>query len=291
MPRSLSGLKTGDFDSLDVSGDFQHTGSTPAGFSGLACTGLVQFSGDGALQEKVTFTTNGVDQIYDGSASISVPIPPLPSADKTLTVTQGSATLGTYNPTSSSADVTINVPPVPVPKVLTLTYDPGIGVTTYDTTVARTVYIPVPQTVSLQHSSQQTVAVTETETLLFSTFGLTFTPPVTQKYLIEVQMTLQNNSATDAEQVTLSLSPSLTSVGSPLATDLIFVAKNTTQLVQYKTVITLAAGSAINIGLTLKSETEVATSDLAKVLFGGSYPDIVMVATPVQGTNVAYDDY
>ena len=71
MPRSLSGLKTGDFDTLEVSGDFQHTGSTPAGFSGLACTGLVQFSGDGALEEKVTFTTSGGSLVYDGSASIN----------------------------------------------------------------------------------------------------------------------------------------------------------------------------------------------------------------------------
>ena len=288
MPRSLSGLKTGDFDTLEVSGDFQHTGSTPAGFSGLACTGLVQFSGDGALEEKVTFTTSEGSLVYDGSASVSVTIPPLPADDKTLTVTQGSANLGTYNPTSSSADVTIAVPPFPVPEVLTLKYDPGPGSTTYDTAVARTVYIPVPQTVCLQHSAEQGVPVLETEALLFSTFGLTFTPPVTQKYLIEVQLTLQNNSTTDAEQVTLSLPSSLTSVASPLATDIIFVEKSTTQLVQYKTVITLVGGSAVNIGLALKSETEVATTDLAKVLFGGPYPDIVMAATPVQGSFVAY---
>ena len=164
MPRTLSGLKTGEFDTLEVSDLFElrgqmiHSGADAPRFAllkvgtnppdptastvlsvdgDIKCTGIV--SSDGSLLDQpLTFSrTSGTnwteDIVYDGGTALTVKIP----SPNTLTINQGSSALGTYDTT---ADATITIP------INTLTVTQGSSTLgTYDTTANSTIDIPEPE--------------------------------------------------------------------------------------------------------------------------------------------------
>ena len=161
MPRTLSGLRTGEFDTLEVSGQMIHSGDAAAQFGRLKvgdgpdeptdstvlmvdgdiqCTGIL--SSDGSLFDKpLTFSrTSGTDWTedinYDGGTAVTVKIP----TPQTLTINHGSNPLGTYDTTGNT---TIDIPEADTPHTLTITQ--GVSTLgTYNTTGDTTINIPEP---------------------------------------------------------------------------------------------------------------------------------------------------
>ena len=137
MPRSLSGVKTGEFDTLEVSdkmtandletqGVFTHTGSTPAEFDRMtvgtapANEGLLTVNGNIAcsaistsgLEAPLTFTlSDGSTTVYNGGTARSVTIPATQPTFRTLTLKHGLTTIGTFDPVGSSSPSLV-VPPL-----------------------------------------------------------------------------------------------------------------------------------------------------------------------------------
>ena len=286
MPRSLSGVRSGEFDTIEVTekmtaqdlettGRFQHTAddaNLPAEFSylnigetgdtgvrlkvfgNLEVTGATTTSG---LEAALTFKASDgtVLERYDGGSTKDFQLP-APTAPSTLTIKQGTTTLGTYDTTGSDTTITIPTPPRP--------------------TVA-----------SLTHSSDQSATVTETTTLLMSGYGLTLTPTASTSYLIEVQVFGQNSTANnDSEELTLTLTTDTESVSNHHAADTIFFAKSGKQLLKYQTVLTLVSGTH-EVGLAFHTEDDDDGNNVS-LLFGGDFPDVIMSATEVDHSSTQY---
>eukprot|EP01045_Picozoa_sp_COSAG04_P009285 COSAG04_NODE_533_length_12959_cov_8.218497_15_plen_341_part_00 len=176
MPRTLSGLRTGEFDSLEVSGQMIHSGEDAAQIRRLKvgdgpdeptdstvlmvdgdiqCTGIL--SSDGSLFDKpLTFSrTSGTDWTedinYDGGTAVTVKIPTPPDSPRLLTITQGVSILGTYNTTAIST-IDIPEPEEPdSPRLLTITQ--GVSTLgTYNTTATSTIDIPEPEEPDSPHT-------------------------------------------------------------------------------------------------------------------------------------------
>jgi len=173
MPRTLSGLRTGEFDTLEVSGQMIHSGEAAAQFRRLKvgdgpdeptdstvlmvdgdiqCTGIV--SSDGSLFDKaLTFSrTSGTDWtediVYDGGTAVTIKIPTPPDSPRLLTINHGSNPLGTYDTTGNT---TIDIPEADTPHTLTITQ--GVSTLgTYDTTVTKSIDIPEPEEPDSPHT-------------------------------------------------------------------------------------------------------------------------------------------
>jgi hypothetical protein len=201
--------------------------------------------------KKLTVTRGGNSyKSYNTLADTAIDIPVLP----TLTLKQGTATLGTY----STTDTTITVPTPPRPTMASLT-----------------------------HSSDQSATVSETTTLLMSGYGLTLTPTASTSYLIEVQVFVQNSTANNnSEELTLTLTTDTESVSNHHAADTIFFAKSGKQLLKYQTVLTLASGTH-EVGLAFHMEDDDDGNNVS-LLFGGDFPDVIMSATEVDHSSTQY---
>jgi len=313
MPRSLSGLKTGDFDTLEVSdkitaqdletqGQFTHTGptlqfatlkvgSSPAEPSnpnvmnidgGLSC-GAITTTGLGA-----GLTVNlpdGTSPVYNGGAAVAVTIPtPL-----TLTVVQGGSTLGTYDTTS---DQTITIPAPAALRTLTLkqgltnlgTFDPGGGINQNIT-----IPTPTPHTVltsTLTSATARTVNVNDAPSLVHSGFGFSLgTLPANTKVRVHVQMCVSNPTSS-TEEFFVALTTSKTS----LVTNYVrkFVKKlkpSDLKIVQFSAVLTLTGASSIGLAVDTK-DVEYGVV----VQYGGDFPDVIMTAEIVTDTTTTVAD-
>lgn len=287
MPRSLSGVRSGEFDTIEVTekmtahdletqGSFSHTGTTAPHFQKLKLgqtpdepEGSVRLVIDGdmkcsnfvttGIEKTVTFSlADGSTKTYNGSADVTLSaseMTPTPTTPSTLTITQGGATLGTYD--TSAPGPTINIPSPP----------------------------PSPIVASLTHSSDQSVAVSETPTLLMSGFGVTLTPTASTNYLIEVQLFAEESSGNN-EELTLTLTQDTSNTNAQHASHTVFFEKNVKQLISYRTVLTLSSGTH-EVGLAFNTEPDN-DSNAARLLFGGDYPDVVMSATVVNHTSTTY---
>ena len=272
MPRTLSGLKTGEFDTIDVSesisthnlqttGQFSHTGSTPAQFDTLQ----VGNDGDSGVRLTVNgniscgaMTTTGLEanlsfqhatatapssHIYNGASTRSIDF-------GKLTLTKGGATAGLYAPLSSD-NQTIDIPETPIPS----------------TAVA-----------SLTHAANQSFTVDESATLISSGFGLSLSPASSTSYLVEVQFWCENDTS-NSEVLTVSLTQSKSSASSVHDSAMVFEGKASKALIVYRKVLTLGAGSH-EVGLAFNIEDDDDGNNCL-IYYGGDYPDIVMSAQPL----------
>ena len=212
MPRTLSGLKTGEFDTLEVSDLFElrgqmiHSGADAPRFAllkvgfdppdptsttvlsvdgDIKCTGIV--SSDGSLLDQpLTFSrTSGTnwteDIVYDGGTALTVKIP----TPDTLTINHGSSTLGTYDTTANST-IDIPEPEEPdSPRTLTVQQGAAPAMNTYDTTADVTITIPKIYYDVLGGSGSWSADICYTASLLSSGFGVSLTSlPSSSKVLV-----------------------------------------------------------------------------------------------------------
>jgi hypothetical protein len=274
MPRTLSGLRTGEFDTIDVSdsintqnlqttGLFSHTGSVPAQFdkmsvgpadstdTNLVVTGAVSCGGltTAGLASSVKFQNVGsaatAAQTYDGGADRTIEF-------AKLTLSKGGQTLGPYS--VLGADQTLTIPETSIPA------------------------FPVSYHASLTNASVQSFSVDETATLISSGFGLTLTPSASTSYLVEVQCWCENDTS-NSETLTLTLTQSKTSAAAAHDSSAVFEGKGSKALVVYRKVLALSAGTH-QIGLAFNTEDDD-NGDNCLVYYGGEYPDVVMTAQPL----------
>ena len=275
MPRTLSGLKTGEFDTIDVSdsintqnlqttGQFSHTGSAPAEFDtmtvgppggsgvkltvngNIACSQMTTTGLEADLTFQHTGDTATAANTYDGGTARSIDF-------GKLTLTKGGATVGQYEPLSAS-DTTLNIPETSIPA------------------------FPVSYHASLTHASAQSFSVDETATLISSGFGITLTPATSTSYLVEVQSWCENDTS-NSETLTLTLTQSKTSAAAAHDSSAVFEGKVSKALVVYRKVLTLSAGTH-HIGLAFNTEDDD-NGDNCLIYYGGEYPDVVMTAQPL----------
>jgi hypothetical protein len=301
MPRTLSGLKTGEFDTIDVSesinthnlqttGQFSHTGSTPAEFDtmtvgpdggsgvkltvngNIACSQMTTTGLEAELTFQHTGDTATAAHTYNGGTARSIDF-------GKLTLTKGGATVGQYLPLSAS-DTTLNIPETSIPalEALTVKHRDGTANVSYDGTVARTIHIPRLQVASLTSGSTVAFNIPETAAVISSGFGITLAPAASTSYLIEVQCWCENNT-TNSETITLVLSQSKTGASPVHASHLVFEGKAAHNLVVFRKVLTLAAGTH-QVGLAFHTEDD-GDGDNCHVYYGGEYPDVVMTAHPL----------
>ena len=312
MPRSLSGLKTGDFDTLEVSdkitaqdletqGQFTHTGPTlqfttlkvgaegvldPVSpdvlriAGGVNC-GAITTTGLGA---GLTVTLpDGTSSVYNGGAAVAVTIP----SSQTLTVLQGGSTLGAYDTTT---DQTITIPAPAALRTLTLqqgaatlgTFDPGGGSN-------QSIAIPTPNTVltsTLTSATARTVNVNDAPSLVHSGFGFSLgTLPANTKVKVDVQMCVSNPTSS-TEEFFVALTTSKTS----LVTNYVrkFVKKlkpSDLKIVRFSAVLTLTGASSIGLAVDTK-DVEYGVV----VQYGGDFPDVIMTAEIVTDTTTTVAD-
>jgi hypothetical protein len=211
MPRSLSGVRSGEFDTIEVTekmtaqdletqgkitaqdletqGSFSHMGATAPLFSTLKLgpepeepQGNVRLVIDGdfkcsnlvttGIEKTVTFTlADGVTtKTYDGSADVTLTateMTPTPTTPKKLTVTRGGNSYKSYN---TLADTTINIPVLP-----TLTLKQGTATLGTYSTTDTTITVPTPIVATLTHGNTQTIDIDDNPSLVYSGYGLTLT--------------------------------------------------------------------------------------------------------------------
>ena len=273
--RSLSGLKTAEFDTLDVTdkitaqdletqGTFAHTGATPAEFdtmtvgtlgnvnSVLTINGSVLCTGD--------ITTTGLHHVLKFAAS-----------DGSL--------LATYD---GGAETTFTAPSPPAaatPSVLSFGYlDGGThSPASYDTTAARAIKIPRTLTTSLTATTQQSVNISDAPALVKSGFGLTFgSLPTDTKVKVDVQMFIANPTSS-TEEFFVALTSSTTAVSPHHAREVVWQASpDEIGLVQYSKVLTLSGAASIGLAVDTKDQEYG-----CYVYYGGDFPDVILSATVV----------
>ena len=276
MPRSLSGVKTGEFDTLEVSdkmtandletqGVFTHTGSTPAEFDRMtvgtatANEGLLTVNGNIAcsaistsgLEAPLTFTlSDGSTTVYNGGTARSVTIPASLPTFRTMTLKHGLTTVGTFDPVGGSS------PSLVVPRSLTATL-------TSDTT--------------------QTTNVNDTPALLHSGFGLSLgTLASNTKVKVDVQMCVSNPTSS-TEEFFVALTTSKTSAASEYVRT--FAKKlnpDDLKIVQLSAMLTLSG--TVNIGVAVDTKDEEYG---VVVQYGGDFPDVILTATIVDDTTTS----
>ena len=325
MPRSLSGVRSGEFDTIEVTekvtaqdletqgkitaqdletqGSFSHTGATAPLFSTLRIgqnpaepAGSVVLKVDGDIS-CANFVTTGIEhtlaftladgvttKTYDGSADVTLTateMTPAPTTPSTLTVTRGGNSYQSYD---TLADTAIDIPVLP-----TLTLKQGTTTLGTYSTADTTITVPTPPrptVASLTHSSNQAFDVTETTTLLMSGYGLTLTPTASTSYLIEVQVFVRNATA-HSEELTLTLTDDTESVSNHHTAHTIFLNKIASkQLLKYQTVLTLASGTH-EVGLAFHTEDDDDGNNITLV-FGGVFPDVIMSATVIDHSSTQY---
>ena len=287
MPRSLSGVREGEFDTIEVTekitaqdletqGSFSHTGSTAPLFNTLRVgqnptepAGSVVLKVDGdiscanfvttGIEHTLTFTlADGVTtKTYDGGTDVTLSATEMTPAatPSTLTLQNGSTSVGTY----SATDQTLTIP--------------------------RTVVA------SLTHSSAQTIDIDDNPVLLMSGYGLTLSNlPSNTKVKVDVQAYIIN-ATSSKEEIFVALTTSKTSLVSNYVHDVFWEADPGEQgVATYSKVLTLSG--TVNIGLALNSKDNALTG--LEVRLGGDFPDVVMSATIVDHTSTTYvapDDY
>ena len=276
----------------------------------------------GSALPDLTFRSTGSDDIvYDGSGDVVVDLPPSPSSlilqqgttqlgtfdpssasDTTvhipkptlLNIVQGGSTLGTYDPLAQS-NTSITIPSFPTLQNLKIfqgstlkgTYTP-----TAATAQSITVDAPVPQTypqcATLTNSATQTFTIPEPDgyynqsNLIYSGFGLTLGPSPTGSYLFEISFFVDSHP-TISETLTAELTQSKTNSDSTYATGIVYLGKgNEKMTVMWRTVVAHSSGTR-NYGLGFMVEDD-SDGDQIDILFGGTYPDVVMSARPVTNT-------
>ena len=273
MPRSLSGVKTGEFDTLEVSdkmtandletqGVFTHTGSTPAEFDRMtvgtatANEGLLTVNGNIAcsaistsgLEAPLTFTlSDGSTTVYNGGTARSVTIPATQPTFRTLTLKHGLTTIGTFDPVGGSS------PSLVVPRSLTATL-------TSDTT--------------------QTANVNDTPALLHSGFGLSLgTLASNTKVKVDVQMCLSNPTSS-TEEFFVALTNSKTSHTTNYVRKFAKMLKpDDVKIVQVSAMLTLSGTANLGVAVDTKDEEYGVV-----VQYGGDFPDVILTATLVDDT-------
>ena len=270
--RTLSGLKTGEFDTLDVTdkmtaqdletqGSFAHTGATPAEFDKLtvgtvpANSGLLTVHGNIAcstisttgLEAPLTFNlSDGSSTVYNGGVSRTVAIPAaltLPTF-RTLTLKHGATTIGTFDP---------------------------VGAASTSLVVRR------PVTARLTHATAQTVNVNDAPALVSSGFGVSLAAlPSNTTVKVDVQMCVSNPTSS-TEELFVALTTSKTShAANHVRKFLRKSAPDDVAVAHFSAVLTLS-GTA-NIGLAVDTKDEEYG---VVVQYGGDFPDVILTATVV----------
>ena len=275
MPRSLSGVKTGEFDTLEVSetmtandleaqGNFSHTGDTPAEFDKLtvgtapANEGLLTVNGRIAcgtiastgLEAPLTFTLpDDSTTVYNGGTARSVSIPAAVSLPtfRTMTLKHGATTIGTFDPVGGA-----NVSLV-VPRSLTAT---------------------------LTSATTQTVNVNDSPSLLHSGFGLSLgTLASNTKVKVDVQMCLSNPTSS-TEEFFVALTNSKTSHTTNYVRKFAKMLKpDDVKIVQVSAMLTLSGTANLGVAVDTKDEEYGVV-----VQYGGDFPDVILTATLVDDT-------
>ena len=272
MPRSLSGVKTGEFDTLEVSekitandletqGVFSHTGSTPAEFDKLtvgaaeANEGLLTVNGNIAcstitttgLEAPLTFNlSDGSSTVYNGGAARSVTIPAsvtLPTF-RTMTLKHGATTIGTFDPVGGSS------PSLVVTRSLTA---------------------------SLTHATAQSVDINDSPSLLSSGFGLSLgTLASNTKVKVDVQLCVSNPTSS-TEEFFVALTTSRTSFASHHVRKFFHRSPPDDIAVAHFSVVLTLSGT-VNIGVAVDTKDEEYG---VVVQYGGDFPDVILTATIV----------
>ena len=283
MPRSLSGVKSGVFDTLEVSetvqlsdlhtsgkivaqdletqGSFSHTGSTPAEFDQLtvgtspANEGLLTVNGSIAcgsisstgLEAPLTFTLpDDSTVVYNGGTAraVTIPAPVSLPTFRSLTLKHGQTTVGTFDP---------------------------VGATNASLVVPRSL------TATLTSATTQTVNVNDSPSLVHSGFGLSLgTLASNTKVKVDVQMCLSNPTSS-TEEFFVALTTSKTSHATNYVRKFAKMLKpDDLKIVRFSAMLTLS-GTA-NIGLAVDTKDE----DYGVVVqYGGDFPDVILTATLV----------
>eukprot|EP01043_Picozoa_sp_COSAG02_P058326 COSAG02_NODE_7240_length_3100_cov_5.876708_3_plen_296_part_00 len=291
MPRSLSGVREGEFDTIEVTekmtaqdletqgkitaqdletqGSFSHTGSTAPLFNTLRVgqnptepAGSVVLKVDGDIS-CANFVTTGIEHTLS------------------FTLADG-VTTKTYD---GSTDVTLTateMTPAATPSTLTLQHG-STSVGTYSAT-DQTLTIPRTVVASLTHSSAQSIDIDDAPQLLMSGYGITLANlPSNTQVKVDVQMWISNPTSS-LEEVFLALTTSKTSLVSNYVREVFWEADPDEQgLATYSKVLTLSG--TVNIGLAV--DTKDQEYGLI-VKLGGDFPDVVMSATIVDHTSTTY---
>lgn len=185
MPRTLSGLKTGDFDTLEVADKFEakgemiHSGDTAPEFALLRIGGgTAEFAGNIKLivngdfscsrlsttgveanlkikrqSDGYIWTYNGGTDVPDTSAGQpEIVIPSIPDPH-TLTINHGSSTVGTYD---TNDDATVTIPT----NILTIKHGTTL-LGTFNNTAAAEVLIP-KNTLTIKHGTSSVLGTYDT---------------------------------------------------------------------------------------------------------------------------------
>ena len=330
MPRSLSGVRSGEFDTIEVTekvtaqdletqgkitaqdletqGSFSHTGATAPLFSTLRIgqnpaepAGSVVLKVDGDIS-CANFVTTGIEhtlaftladgvttKTYDGSADVTLTateMTPAPTTPSTLTVTRGGNSYQSYD---TLADTAIDIPVLP-----TLTLKQGTTTLGTYSTADTTIAIATPIVATLTHSSTQSIDIDDNPSLVHSGYGLTLTNlPSNTKVKVDVQVWVANPTSTK-EEVFVALTKSKTSFSTNYAREVALELPATSQkLATYSKVLTLSGTCHIGLAVDTKDpETGV------NIKLGGDFPDVIMSATIVDHTSTTYvapsppsDDY
>jgi hypothetical protein len=313
MPRSLSGVRSGEFDTIEVTekmtaqdlettGRFQHTAddaNLPAEFSylnigetgdtgvrlkvfgNLEVTGATTTSG---LEAALTFKASDgtVLETYDGGLTkdfdnFQLPAPTAPS---TLTFKASDGTvLETYDG-GLTKDFQLPAPTTPS----TLTLKQGTATLGTYSTTDTTITVPTPIVATLTHGNTQTIDIDDNPSLVYSGYGLTLTNlPSNTKVKVDVQMWVDNTTSTK-EEVFVALTTSKTSFSTNYTREVVFVLQpNTQKLATYSKVLTLSGTCDIGLAVDTKDpETGVF------IKLGGGFPDVIMSATEVDHSSTQY---
>ena len=278
MPRSLSGVKSGDFDTLEVSdkmttndletqGTFSHTGSTPAVFDQMtvgtapANEGLLTVNGNIAcsaitttgLEAPLTFTLpDDSTTVYNGGTArtVTIPAPVSLPTFRTMTLKHGATTVGTFDPVGS-----VN-PSLVVPRTVTAT---------------------------LTSDTAQTANVNDSPALVYSGFGVTLASLQSgTKVKVDAQMCVSNPTSS-TEEFFVALTTSKTSAASEYVRT--FAKKlnpDDLKIVQLSAMLTLSG--TVNIGVAVDTKDEEYG---VVVQYGGDFPDVIVTATLVDDTTTS----
>ena len=278
MPRSLSGVKSGDFDTLEVSdkmttndletqGTFSHTGSTPAVFDQMtvgtapANEGLLTVNGNIAcsaitttgLEAPLTFTLpDDSTTVYNGGTArtVTIPAPVSLPTFRTMTLKHGATTVGTFDPVGS---------------------------------VNPTLVVPRTVTATLTSDTAQTANVNDSPALVYSGFGVTLASLQSgTKVKVDAQMCVSNPTSS-TEEFFVALTTSKTSAASEYVRK--FAKKlnpDDLKIVQLSAMLTLSG--TVNIGVAVDTKDEEYG---VVVQYGGDFPDVILTATLVDDTTTS----
>eukprot|EP01045_Picozoa_sp_COSAG04_P022232 COSAG04_NODE_2482_length_4041_cov_4.531710_6_plen_286_part_00 len=285
MPRTLSGLVTGEFDDIEVQGSFKVTSHHPAEFQHLVIgdeaeeSGLLVVNGNidcssivtTGLEADLTFTfDNMADIVYNGGTPRTIDIPSVPTLQP-LTFTSDDWSDVEYDPASPTAR-TINIPSASSPDSLTL------NGTAYNGSSAVTVQTGVLSVaVGPGGTSTQTYSVPASPALVSSGFGPSFTLAQESDVLIELQVWVDAGAQYE-ETLMLTLVDDRTDASSDayLPKRKVYTGLTDSILSVRWLLSDLDAGTH-EVGLL----AEKANNFTMSLLWAGTYPDLIMSATIV----------